>query len=105
MKYNGSTVREWAGGSQWRACRADLARFRQQGYSGWGSEGFWGLSLYRLQKGVLGRRPVWLWAPARLALRVARKLLTIVIQIDLHPNAEIGPGMINPSWWSYPSGW
>jgi serine O-acetyltransferase len=29
-------------------------------------------------------------------LRVARKLLTIVIQIDLNPDAEIGPGIIIP---------
>jgi serine O-acetyltransferase len=94
MKYDGSTISQWAGDSQWRACRADLARYRLQGYSGWGSEGFWALAIYRLQKVVRRYRPRWLWAPARLTLRVVKKLISIVTLIDLHPDAEIGPGTL-----------
>jgi serine O-acetyltransferase len=94
MKYNGSVIKQWAGDSQWRAFRADLARFREQGYTGWGSEGLWALAIYRLQKVVRRRRPRWVWAPTRLALRVAKKLISVVTLIDLHPDAEIGPGML-----------
>ena len=91
MKYDGGAISQWAGDSQWRACRADLTRYRLQGYTGWGSEGFWALAIYRLQKVVRQFRPRWLWAPARLTLRVVKKLLSIVTLIDLHPDAEIGP--------------
>jgi serine O-acetyltransferase len=94
MKYDRSTINQWARDSQWRAFRADLARYRLQGYTGWGSEGFWALAIYRLQKVVQRCHPRWLWAPARLTLRVVKKLLSIVTLIDLHPDAEIGPGMI-----------
>jgi serine O-acetyltransferase len=94
MKYDRSTISQWAGESQWRACRADLARYRLQGYTGWGSEAFWALAIYRLQKVVRRYRPRWLWAPARLTLHVVKKLLSIVTLIDLHPDAEIGPGML-----------
>jgi serine O-acetyltransferase len=94
MKYDRDTVSQWAGDSQWRACRADLSRCRMQGYTGWGSEGFWALAIYRLQKVVQRCHPRWLWAPARLTLRVVKKLLSIVTLIDLHPDAEIGAGMI-----------
>lgn len=94
MKYDRDTVREWAGNNQWRACRADLTRFRLQGYTGWGSEGFWALAIFRLQKIFRQYRPGWLWAPARLALSVLKKLLSVVTLVDLHPDAEIGPGMI-----------
>jgi serine O-acetyltransferase len=93
MKYDRSAISQWAGDSQWRACRADLARYRLQGCTGWGSEGFWALAVYRFQK-IVGRcRPRWLWAPARLTLGIVKKLLSIVTLIDLHPDAEIGPGM------------
>lgn len=94
MKYDRDTVRQWVGNSQWRACRADLARFKLQGYTGWGSEGFWALAIFRLQKIVRQRRPGWLWAPARLTLGLLKKLLSVVTLIDLHPDAEIGPGLI-----------
>lgn len=94
MKYERDTVRRWAGHSQWRACQADLTRYRLQGYTGWGSEGFWALAVYRLQKIVRQLRPGWFWTPARLTLAVAKKLLSILTLIDLHPDAEIGPGMI-----------
>ena len=85
LRYNRNTVKAWAGDSQWRACRADWARFRKAGYCAWGSEGFWALVLHRLQKVVRQRRPGWLWTPARLALRVVRKLFVIVTLIDIHP--------------------
>jgi serine O-acetyltransferase len=94
MKYHGSTISQWAADSQWRAFRADLARFREHGYTGWGSEGFWALAIYRLQKVVRRRRPQWLWAPVRFTLRLLRKLNSIVTLVDLHPDAEIGPGII-----------
>ena len=96
MKYDRTTVSRWAGDSQWRACRADLARYREHGYTGWGSEGFWALVIYRLQKVVRRYRPRWLWAPARFTLGVVKKLISIVTLIDLHPDAEIGPGMFIP---------
>lgn len=94
--YDGSVVKAWAGNSQWRALRADLARFRQAGYTGWGSEGFWALVLHRLQKVVRQLQPTWLWAPACLILRVWRKLFVLLTLIDIHPDAEIGPGLIIP---------
>ena len=96
LRYNRNTVKAWAGDSQWRACRADWARFRKAGYSAWGSEAFWALVLHRLQKVVRQRRPGWLWTPARLALRVVRKLFVMVTLIDIHPDAEIGLGLIIP---------
>ena len=34
--------------------------------------------------------------PARLGLRIARKLFVIVTLIDIHPDAEIGPGLVIP---------
>src|SRR5271163_3685691 len=57
MKYDRDAVKAWAGDSQWRALQADLARFRLSGYTGWGSEGFWALALFRLQKVVNSCRP------------------------------------------------
>ena len=96
LSYDRSTVKAWAGDSQWRACRADWARFKQNGYTAWGSEGFWALVLHRLQKVVQELQPRWLWAPARIALRIVRKLFVIVIMIDIDPDAEIGPGLIIP---------
>ena len=96
LRYDRNTVREWAGDSQWSACRADWARFREHGYSAWGSEGFWALVLHRLQKVARELKPGWLWAPARLVLRVARKLFVIVTLIDIGPETEIGPGFIIP---------
>ena len=95
-EYNGNTVKIWAGNSQWRACRADWARFRKAGCTAWGSEGFWALVLHRLQKVVRQRRPAWLWAPARLALQVIRKLFVMMTLIDIHPDAEIGPALVIP---------
>jgi serine O-acetyltransferase len=96
MDYEGSTVKEWAGDSQWRACFADFARFRTYGKCGWGSEGFWALLIYRLQRIASGLRPRWFWAPLRLVLSVWRKLFVIVTHIDIGSNAEIGPGLLIP---------
>jgi serine O-acetyltransferase len=96
VKYDRNTVKAWAGNSQWRAILADLARFRSHRYSGWGSEGFWALAIYRLQKVIRGCRPQWLWAPARLGLSVVRKLFTMITHIDIDPAAEIGPGLLIP---------
>jgi len=70
LKYDADTIKCWAGDSQWRAFRADLARYRKQGYSGWRSEGFWALVIHRLQKVVRRSRPRWLWMPLRLTLGV-----------------------------------
>ena len=92
MKYDGDTVKQWAGDSQWRACRAEFARYKEHGYSGWGSEAFWALAIYRLQRAVLASRPKWAWAPARIALTIIRKLFTLLTIIDIHPGAQIGPG-------------
>jgi serine O-acetyltransferase len=96
MRYDGHTVKAWAGDSQWRALRADLARFRLNGYSGWGSEGFWALAIYRLQKSAHSARPNWAWAPARFVLRVLKKIFTLVTHMSIDYQAKIGPGMLIP---------
>ena len=96
MKYDRLTVKAWAGQSQWRAWQADLARFREHGYSGFGSEGFWALTLYRMQRSVeQSSNRKWLF-PIRALLAVAKKLFTCVTHINLHPKAEIGPGLLIP---------
>jgi serine O-acetyltransferase len=96
MKYDRNTVKEWAEDSQWRAIRADLARFRLQGYSGWGSEGFWALAIFRLQKTCQLARPRWMWTPARVGLALVKKVFTLVTHIGIDHDAEIGPGMLIP---------
>ena len=87
-------MRAWAGKSQWRAWRADLARFKAHGYSGWGSEGFWALTIYRLQRSANRFRPRWLWFPARIILAIIKKMFTMITHINLHPHASIGPGTL-----------
>ena len=94
--YDGSKVKHWAGTSQWRAWQADLARYKAHGYSGWGSEGFWALTIYRIQRSLANRRPKLLWAPVRLCVGLAKKLLTAFTHINLHPQAQIGPGLLIP---------
>lgn len=96
MKYDGLTVKAWAGSSAWRAWRADLAKYRLYGYSGWGSEGFWMLGLYRLQHALRRARPRWLWLVPRLMVVVIRKFATLVTHISLPAGATIGPGMLIP---------
>ena len=94
MQYDRESVKAWAGDSAWRALRADYARFRANNLTGWGSEGFWALALYRLQHFVVTREPRSLWMPARVALNVVKKVFTLVTTVDLHPTATIGPGML-----------
>jgi serine acetyltransferase len=94
MKYDRNTVKQWAGDSQWRALQADFERFRLSGYSGWGSEGFWGLAIYRTQRAIGKSRMRWLWAPVSVLLAVLRKMLIIITGIDLNPDAEIGAGLL-----------
>jgi serine O-acetyltransferase len=94
MNYDRDKVKEWARDSQWRALQADYQRFRLHGYSGWGSEGFWGLAIYRTQRAIKKSRTPWLWAPATVLLSVLRKLLVVVTGIDLNPNAQIGAGLL-----------
>jgi serine O-acetyltransferase len=96
MRYDGETVKEWAGDSEWRAWRADLARFKAHGYSGWGSEGFWALTIYRLQRTAEHAEPRAAWKPVALGLKVVKKMLTLVTHINLHHTASIGPGMLIP---------
>jgi acyl-coenzyme A synthetase/AMP-(fatty) acid ligase/serine acetyltransferase len=95
-EYDGDKVKEWAGSSQWRALRADLARYKKSGYSGWGSEGFWALALYRTQRVENGLKPRLLWLPLHVALAIAKKLFTAVTHINLEASAEIGAGMLIP---------
>lgn len=94
--YNGDTVKAWAGHSNYRAWKADLARYRMQGYSGWGSEGFWALTVYRLQRALRHRHPSWVWLPLRIPVALAKKLLTVMTLINLCADAEIGPGLFIP---------
>jgi serine O-acetyltransferase len=96
LRYNPNAIKTWAGDSQWRACRADWARFRKDGFTAWGSEGFWALALHRLQKAIRKQQPEWLWIPTLLAIHIVRKLFVIITLIDIHPDAEIGPGLIIP---------
>ncbi len=88
------TVKEWAGDSQWRALKADYQRYRHHGYTGWGSEGMWALVIYRAQRALRKSRRRFLWKPAALALAVLRKALHIIMGVDLHPEAEIGAGLL-----------
>ncbi len=88
------TVKEWAGDSQWRALKADYQRFRHHGYTGWGSEGMWALVIYRAQRALRKSRRRLVWKPAALALAVLRKALHIIAGVDLHPEAEIGAGLL-----------
>ncbi len=96
MKYDGDTVKEWAGDSQWRMLRADLARFRKHGYSGYGSEGFWALVVYRVQHAMMGKRPKVVWLLPRIVFGIIKKLLTMVTHINLNAGATIGPGLFIP---------
>jgi serine O-acetyltransferase len=96
LKYDGDTIKTWAGDSQWRAFRADLAHFKKHGYSGWGSEGFWALVIHRLRKAVRGCRPRWVWLPICLILGALNKLFTMVTHTNIHPDAQIGPGLFIP---------
>ena len=97
MKYDPTTVKEWAGNSQWKACQADIARYKMHRW--YGAEGIWALAalvLYRLQKVVRNRRRRWIWSPVHLGLRIANHLVMMITQIRIHPEAEIGPGLLIP---------
>jgi serine O-acetyltransferase len=96
MDYNGNKVKEWAGESTIRAIRADLARFRTSGYSGWGTEGFWALFLYRVQRSVRAKRPRWFWAPARILIAIVKKFFTTITHMDIDAGAKVGPGLLLP---------
>lgn len=96
MDYDGDTVKDWAGNSQWRAWRADLARFKKHGYSGWGSEGFWALTVYRIQRALQHAKPRLLWLLPCVLMAVVKKIVTLVTHINLNPNANIGPGLLLP---------
>jgi serine O-acetyltransferase len=96
LKYDGDAIKAWAGDSEWRAFRADLAHFRKHGYSGWGSAGFWALVIHRLQKVIRRRRARWLWMPIRLTLGVVDKFFTMVTHTHIHLDAQVGPGLLIP---------
>ncbi|MGB7323926.1 MAG: hypothetical protein WBD31_03580 [Rubripirellula sp.] len=96
MKYDGDTVKAWAGDSQWRAWRADLARFKKQGHSGWGSEGFWALTLYRMQRAIVLSKYGLPLLPLKIVLTLVNKIFTVVTLINLNKNAPIGPGLFIP---------
>jgi serine O-acetyltransferase len=94
IRYDPDTIKEWAGNSQWRALQADYRHFRLCGHTGWGSEGFWAVAIYRMQRALRKSGTPRLWTPARVLLAVVRKLLQIVTGLDLHPGAEIGAGLM-----------
>jgi serine O-acetyltransferase len=94
MTYDPDTVKEWAGNSQWRALQADYQHIRLFGRSGWRSEGFWVVAIYRMQRALRKSRTPGLWAPAIVLLAVARQLLRILTGLELHPDSEIGAGLI-----------
>jgi serine O-acetyltransferase len=88
MKYD-----DRARDNQWKCLRADFVRFRQNGLSGWGSEGFWTIAVYRLQKISDSGKPKWIWAPARLILGLLKKVLTLLTHMSIDYEARIGPGL------------
>ncbi len=94
--YDPETVKEWVGTSHFRAWRADLARFRKHGYSGWGSEPFWVLTVYRAQRAAMASPAGPALLPVRIVLAVIKKVLTIVTHINLPKDADIGPGLLLP---------
>ena len=96
MKYERDKVKAWAGDNQWKALQADLARFHVHGFSGWATEGFWALAIFRFQKIASKGKPRWLWLPARIVLAVVKKLFTLITHISIDVGAEIGPGMLIP---------
>lgn len=96
MQYSKDTVKAWAGDSQSRAWRADLARFKSQGASGWGSEGFWALTVYRAQRAAMTLPPGVLTTALRSALRVLRKIVALATLINIDERAVIGPGTFIP---------
>jgi serine O-acetyltransferase len=96
MVYNGDTIKQWAGDSTLRAIQADLARFKKSGYSGWGTEGFWALLLYRIQRSVRAKHPRWLWKLPTILILIVKKLFTAVTHMDIHPDARVGPGLLIP---------
>jgi serine O-acetyltransferase len=96
MVYDGNKIKEWAGDSTFRAIRADFARFRSCGYNGWGTEGFWALFLYRVQRSVRAKRPRLLWAPLRIVVAIFKKLFTTITHMDIHSDAQVGPGLLIP---------
>jgi acyl-CoA synthetase (AMP-forming)/AMP-acid ligase II/serine acetyltransferase/acyl carrier protein len=96
MDYDGNRIKEWAGDSQWRAWKADLARFKKWGYSGWGSEGFWALTLYRVQRSARQAHPRLFWRAIGKGLGILKKVLTLFTHINLDPDSEIGAGCLIP---------
>jgi serine O-acetyltransferase len=73
-----------------------LARFRAQGHSGYFSEGFWALTIYRMQRAIRVSRYRQLWLPVSLPLGAVKKVFTLVTHINLNPSARIGPGLFIP---------
>lgn len=94
--YDGETVKAWAGDSQLRAWRADLARFRKHGYNGWLSEGFWALSVYRAQRAAAASSLGPLLLPWRVVLALLKKAVQAVTHINLPVSSTIGPGLLLP---------
>jgi serine O-acetyltransferase len=96
MKYDGDTIKAWAGDSQWRAWRADVARFRRHGGAALTSEGLWVLALYRMRRSSRNWRPRVLWLPVRLILKFVDRVQRLLTHISLDPEADIGPGTYIP---------
>lgn len=91
--YNGDTVKQWCGDSQWRALRADFARFRKNGYAGYFTEAVWVIAVYRLRRIARAQKPRLLARLLDLPLAVVQKTLVLFTHINLHPDAVIGPGL------------
>lgn len=96
MIYDKDSVKAWAGTSEWRALRADYARFRMQGYPVWTTEGFWAVLIYRLQRMLKSSKPRWLWLPVRVIVAFIRRTFSMVTRTYISADAEIGPGLLVP---------
>jgi serine O-acetyltransferase len=96
MEYDRDTIKAWVGNSTIRAIQADFARYRQSGYSGWGTEGFWAVFLYRIQRALKAKRPAVLWIAPRIVIGSLKKIFTTITHMDIHADAQVGPGLLIP---------
>jgi serine O-acetyltransferase len=99
MTYDRETVKAWAGDSQWRALRADYARYRSEGLRPLVSEGFWAIAIYRFQRMVYQSKHPILLLPVRLLLAVVWRVQTTFTRVYISSKSDIGPGLCLTHGW------
>ncbi len=79
------------------AFSADLARYRSRGDSGlnlWLNPAVWSIAVYRFSHySFTGRAPALLRLPFKVLALILFKLCVIILEMDLDPQATIGPGL------------